>query len=216
MISRTMRSLPKLRTSFVLVTAILTALWFLLVMLFDRALYSLMPDWLNDTITLYVPVAIFGCLLALGIRKGSPTLVSISLGFLVPVACLAALAASLRFAAPPEDPDPQSPNGAYIATVPVERSETPGATGLGIPYYHVTISDRNGRVVYRDAENDFLGGWGVHLAWDESNRLWLYSSDSSMVYRWELIEGRWNKQFCGGWSGGLTQCGTAPRTIFPY
>ncbi len=37
--------------------------------------------------------------------------------------------------------------------------------------------------------------WGAnaYFGWDKQDRVWLYYSDDSSIWRWELVNGKWKK-----------------------
>jgi hypothetical protein len=77
-----------------------------------------------------------------------------------------------------------------------------GPAGFGWPFWHVTISDSHGAVIYRDHEESFPGQFNVHWMWDDQDRVWLYDSDDGSVYFYELTEGKWKKE---SWGYGNTR-----------
>jgi hypothetical protein len=98
-----------------------------------------------------------------------------------------------------------SPSGKYILTVPIERSNNlKGPLGFGMPFRHVTISDPNGDVIFRDPDEEFSGVHKVYWIWDVNDRVWLYGSESGSIYYWEYKENKWAKSYWGDaspWSG---------------
>ncbi|MHC4244692.1 MAG: hypothetical protein ACYS3N_21220 [Planctomycetota bacterium] len=89
-----------------------------------------------------------------------------------------------------------SPSGKYVLNVPIERSkEERGLLGFGSPYWHVTISDQNGNILYRDPERDFPGWFGTYWVWDEKDRVWIFGSDSGTFY-YECTNDIWTRY---GW-----------------
>jgi len=69
-----------------------------------------------------------------------------------------------------------SPNGIYVARVPIREA-------VGRPfarYWHPTIADRRGRVLYRDSEG-FPARFNVYWTWDQHQRFWVYNSDNGTM-----------------------------------
>jgi hypothetical protein len=84
-----------------------------------------------------------------------------------------------------------SPSGRFVLTVPIERSKRDrGPLGFGFPYWHVTIADPNGQVLYREPEECFHGIHSVYWVWDDKDRVWLYNSDDGAVYVYEQMNGK--------------------------
>ena len=52
-------------------------------------------------------------------------------------------------------------------------------------YWRVTISDSNGRVLYKD-DFSFVGNLNVYWSWDQQDRVWLRNSDDGAIYYWEI------------------------------
>ena len=104
-----------------------------------------------------------------------------------------------------------SPSENYVFTVPIERSkQESGPAGFGWPFWHVTISDSKGIVVYRDEEESFPGQFNVYWAWDDQDRVWLFNSDDGCVYFWELAGGTWEKQMWGYWKTRQIETSISP------
>lgn len=59
--------------------------------------------------------------------------------------------------------------------------------------WKVTITDRNGAVLYRDDESTMVGTLKVYWGWDSRDRVWLYNSDDGKIWRWEQGENGWMK-----------------------
>ena len=80
-----------------------------------------------------------------------------------------------------------SPSGKYVLTVPIETAQDSHR------YWRVTISDRNGRVLYKD-DSRFVGNLNVYWNWDNQDRVWLRNSDDGAVYYWEAdITNGWQR-----------------------
>jgi hypothetical protein len=111
----------------------------------------------------------------------------------------------------------RSPDGRYVLTVPIERSKREhGSLGFGIPYWHVTISDPNGQVLFRDAEECFDGIHNIYWVWGEGNRVWLYNSDDGVVYVYQQADGKWSRQKWGhGKTGHMEQDIAPPQSLYP-
>lgn len=91
-----------------------------------------------------------------------------------------------------------SPSGRYILSVPIERSRSrKGPLGFGMPYWYVTVSDPNGVLLYRDAQEEFQGIHNVYWTWDDQDRVWLYDSDDGTVYLYEWADGAWSRRTWG-------------------
>jgi hypothetical protein len=98
-----------------------------------------------------------------------------------------------------------SPSGAYRVDVPIKDK-----------WWIVTITNRDGRVEYRDSESDFAGWLMVYWIWDEDDRLWLYSSDTGGVCFWEKTVEGWTRRDLGYWSGRYNDKDfSPPKELFP-
>jgi len=179
------------------------------------------PSGLIYGAVLLVSLVVFAVLYLLGRRKRWGWLKALSLGGASVPALLAALVAAGPFILPEADsartekPNQASratsPSGMYVLTVPIERSTTQkGPLGYGFPYWHVTISDPNGQVVYRDAEDKFDSLHSIYWAWGDGDIVWLYNSDDGSVYYYQCSDGRWAR---GRWGSGKT--GYAEQDIAP-
>ena len=83
-----------------------------------------------------------------------------------------------------------SPSGKYVLTVPIEKAAD------NLHYWRVTISDRNGNVLFKD-DSEFPGRFNVYWTWDTSDRVWLQNSDNGYMYYWELnSKNRWRRNQC--------------------
>jgi hypothetical protein len=83
-----------------------------------------------------------------------------------------------------------SPGGKYILTVPIEKAADKH------DYWRVTISDVNGKVLFKD-DSKFVGYLNVYWSWDKEERVWLENSDTGYVYYWELDKkDRWRRYQC--------------------
>ena len=72
-----------------------------------------------------------------------------------------------------------SPSGKYVLTVPIETAQDSHR------YWRVTISDSNGRVLYKD-DSSFVGNLNVYWSWDKQDRVWLKNSDDGTIYYLEV------------------------------
>jgi hypothetical protein len=109
-----------------------------------------------------------------------------------------------------------SPSGKYVLTVPIERSRKRGGLlDFGSPYRHVTISDPDGNVLYRDPKDDFPGWFGAYWIWDEQDRVWLFGSDSGTVF-YECVDGEWARaEWVPGKTGDIEREITPPESLYP-
>lgn len=90
---------------------------------------------------------------------------------------------------PPNQIQPlTSPGGKFVLTVPIEKR-----SGCNARVWKVTISDGQGKQLYKDNDSEFVGNLQVYWVWDKEDRVWLYNSDTSKVFYWELTEGEWGK-----------------------
>ncbi len=104
-----------------------------------------------------------------------------------------------------------SPSGQYVLTVPIERSQTEkGPLGFGFPYWHVTIADPNGSIVYRDVEEKFAGIRNVYWMWGDEDIVWLFDSDDGTVYYYQSTAGQWARHRWGHNRTGYAEGGVAP------
>ena len=96
-----------------------------------------------------------------------------------------------------QKPDQQSPltspSEKYVLTMPIEKD----TTRRNFSYWHVTISDRDGKVVHKDTTSTFVGHLNVYWTWDQDDRVWLYNSDDGTVWFWEQADGAWTKNKYG-------------------
>jgi hypothetical protein len=91
-----------------------------------------------------------------------------------------------RFPTSPNQIQPlPSPDRSLLLTVP--RWEDP----VGNTYWHVTIADTSGTVLYVDSVPEFVGNLNVYWAWDEGGRAWLYNSDDGIVHLYSRDSGAW-------------------------
>jgi|GEM_PF-2109777 len=93
----------------------------------------------------------------------------------------------------PSEEGSASPSGDYVAELRLGR--TPDVDGNVV--WTVTIVDNSGKVVYRDANSEFPAQFGVILAWDADDRLWVYGGDSGRVFFWERAADKWQKCYWG-------------------
>ena len=84
-----------------------------------------------------------------------------------------------------------SPSGKYVLTVPIEKAADDRR------YWRVTISDRNGNVLFKD-DSEFPARFNVYWTWDNSDRVWLKNSDNGYTYYWEWDnQNHWRRFQCG-------------------
>jgi len=76
--------------------------------------------------------------------------------------------------------------------MPVEP-QTSNPVYKGTSVWKVTISDTNGRVVYKDDASEMVGSLRVYWGWDDQDRVWVYNSDDGSIWRWEVTGGEWRK-----------------------
>ena len=79
-----------------------------------------------------------------------------------------------------------SPSGKYLLRLPIEPQG-------GIRVWKLTITDRTGKVLYKDDESRMGGRFNVYWGWDAQDRAWLYNSDDGQIWRWELVESAWKR-----------------------
>ena len=84
-----------------------------------------------------------------------------------------------------------SPDSSLVLTVP--RQEDPA----GNTFWHVTIADTSGTVLYVDSLSEFVGNLNVYWAWDEEGRVWLYNSDDGTVHFYSDASGDWTHTVYG-------------------
>ena len=89
--------------------------------------------------------------------------------------------------APPNQAQNQlSPSGQYVLSVPQKyQSKT--------KVWMVTIKSKDGSLLYQDDDSAMWWGANAYFGWDEQDRVWLYYSDDSSIWRWELVDGKWKK-----------------------
>jgi len=104
-----------------------------------------------------------------------------------------------------------SPSGKFVLTVPIEKR-----SGYNARVWKVTISDRQGRQLYKDNASEFVGNLKVYWIWDEEDRVWLYNSDTSEVFYWELMGSEWIKVRWGyGKTKEMEGDLTPPSELYP-
>ena len=206
-------------------TAALTAFLFAIVIWFTSLfLWLIIPSTLIYCATSLISIGLFLFLLFVGWRKKTGWLMVISLsGIVVPGMILVLMLVSpfikidrSTHQKPNRRQPLTSPSGKYVLTVPIERSkERRGSLGFGSPYWHVTISDPNGSVLYRDPEEDFPGWFGTYWVWDEEDRVWLYGSDTGTVF-YECVDGIWTRRERGyGKKGQGEKDIEPPESLYP-
>jgi len=97
-----------------------------------------------------------------------------------------------------------SPSGKYVLTVPIEQAAD------NRRYWRVTISDRNGNVLFKD-DSEFPGRFNVYWTWDNSDRVWLQNSDNGYTYYWKLDnENHWRRYQCDHGTSDSLPCSLSP------
>jgi hypothetical protein len=97
-----------------------------------------------------------------------------------------------------------SPSGKYVLTVPIEKAAD------NLHYWSVTISDRNGNVLFKD-DSEFAGHLNVYWAWDKEDRVWLQNSDNGYTYYWKLDnENHWRRYQCDHGTPESLPCSLSP------
>lgn len=97
-----------------------------------------------------------------------------------------------------------SPSGKYVLTVPIEKAAD------NLHYWSVTISDRNGNVLFKD-DSEFVGHLNVYWAWDKEDRVWLQNSDTGYTYYWKLDnENHWRRYQCDHETPESLPCSLSP------
>ena len=186
------------------VSAALSMCFFiLLIIITSFVLWLVIPSALIYSFSFTGFLALFLCIFLFARRRKRPALLAVSLGAMSSPVLLPALAliGALVRTKPSQMANRRqpstSPSGKYVLTVPIERARRPGLLEFGRPYWHVTISDPNGRVLYRDPEEHYPGWFGAYWAWDEQDRVWIFGYDSGTVF-FECVDGVWTRH--GWWS----------------
>lgn len=206
-------------------TVALTAFLFEIVILFTSLfLWLIIPSSFVYCVTSLISIGLFLCLLLVSWRKRMGWLMAISIsGTVVPCLILVLILVSpfIKVDRSSHKKHNQrqplkSPSGKYVLTVPIERSkERRGSLGFGLPYWHVTISDPNGNILYRDPEEDFPGWFGTYWVWDEEDRVCLYGSDTGTVV-YECVDGIWTRREWGyGKKGHGEKDIEPPESLYP-
>lgn len=189
--------------------------------------WLIVPSGLIYGTALLISLVLFSVLYLLGRRKRWAWLKALALGGASVPVLMAALILIGPLVLPKLDPaqvqEPNqrepgtSPSGRYVLTVPIERSKVQkGPLGFGMPYWHVTISDPNGKVVYRDVEDKFAGIRNVYWTWGDGDIAWLYDSDDGSVYYYQCANGQWTRNRWGSGKTGYAEQGIAPPvSLYP-
>ena len=195
-----------------------------LILVTSYVFWVIVPSALVLNLFTFLLLVLFGILLFVACRKRRGWLAAVSLGGMsVPGLFIALMLLHLLLPHPPREQKPNqreplsSPSGWYVLTVPIERSgRRKGPLGYGIPFWHVTISDPNGTVLYRDPNEDFHGIHNIYWVWDDQDRVWLYNSDDGAVYFYERIESTWTRSRWGdGKPGQGLQPAAPPKALYP-
>ena len=97
-----------------------------------------------------------------------------------------------------------SPSGKYVLTLPIEKAADT------LHYWRVTISDRNGNVLFKD-DSEFPGRFNVYWTWDNADRVWLQNSDNGYTYYWKLDdENHWRRYQCNQGNPESLPCSLSP------
>jgi hypothetical protein len=82
--------------------------------------------------------------------------------------------------------------------------------------WKVTISDQDGKLLYKDENSELVGYLNAYWLWDGQDRVWLYNSDTGQVFFWELSDGEWPKTEWGhGRVGDIDRGLTPPPELYP-
>jgi hypothetical protein len=204
-----------------LACALLTLIAFFVALLFSFFLRIIMPSWIIYAFLFGGPLLLFGAFLVVGIRRRKPGLTAAGGGgATVPVLLIALAPLMSPTGSPSAENQTQplvSPSGKYVLTVPITRSQKDiGPIGFGWPYWHVTIADQDGNILYADEEESFAGQFSVYWIWDDHDRAWLYNSDDGRVFFWRLSDGAWVKEKWGHGKSAEGNHGFAPpEALYP-
>ncbi|MEN6428037.1 MAG: hypothetical protein ABFE13_22010 [Phycisphaerales bacterium] len=186
--------------------------------------WVIVPSALVLNASTFLLLVLFGILLFVARRKRRGWLAAVSLGGIsVPGLFIALMLLHPLLPHPPREQKPNqreplpSPSGRYVLTVPIERSSSyKGPLGYGMPFWHVTISDSNETVLYRDPNEDFHGIHNVYWVWDDQDRVWLYNSDNGAEYFYERTGLTWSRSRWGGGTPGQgVQRAAPPDALYP-
>jgi hypothetical protein len=206
-------------------TAVVVLLSFVVIRVISAlVLWMIAPIGLIYMVVTWGTLLLFLVLLLIARRKRCGWLAAISLGgAALPALILGSVLLRPVLPVPPRSQKPNqreplpSPSDKYVLSVPIERSERDkGPLGYGMPYWHVTISDPNGKVLYRDSDEQFHGIHNVYWTWGDDDRAWLYNSDDGAVYFYELTNETWQKGMWGhGKTGHVEQDIAPPKSLYP-
>lgn len=185
-------------------------------------LWLILPSGMVYAAFIFLSILLFGTLWFLACRRRWGCLQAITLGG----GCVPVLLMALMLISPllPDRPGDERSNrqepavsssGKYVLTVPIERSTRErGPFGYGMPYWHVTISDPNGVVIYRDDEDKFVGIRSIYWIWDEVDRVWLFDSDDGGVYVYDRADQTWKRS---RWQDGGVghEALSPPKALYP-
>ncbi len=202
------------------ISATLSMCFFLfLIIVTSFVLWIMVPSILIYGFSFSVFLVLFACIFLLALHRKRHGLMAASLGAMsAPVLLLALALTGAVVRTKPEQPANRqqpstSPSGKYVLTVPIEREDRPGLFEFGSPYWHVTISDPNGNVLYRDAGKDFPGWFGAYWVWDHQDRVWIFSYDSGTVF-FECVDGIWTRHQWWSENKKYKQRGISPPIFF--
>ncbi|MEN6576435.1 MAG: hypothetical protein ABFD90_08835 [Phycisphaerales bacterium] len=208
-----------------MLTGVMMFLAFGVLLLFTSYMFwVIVPTGLVLNTFTFLSLVLFGILLVFARRKRRGCLAAISLGGMSVPGLFVVLMLLHPFL--PHRPREQkanqreplpSPSGRYVLTVPIERSSShKGPLGYGMPFWHVTISDSNETVLYRDPNEDFHGIHNVYWVWDDQDRVWLYNSDDGAEYFYERTDSAWRRsRWRDGKPGQGVQRAAPPNALYP-
>lgn len=195
-----------------------------LILVSSYVFWVIVPSALVLNLFTFLLLVLFGMLLFVARRKRRGCLMAVSLGGIsIPGLFIALMLLHPLLPHPPREQKPNqreplsSPSGWYVLTVPIERSGCHrGPLGYGMPFWHVTISDPNGVVLYRDPNEDFHGIHNIYWVWDDQDRVWLYNSDDGAEYFYVRTDSTWSRSRWGGGKPGQgVQPAAPPKALYP-
>ena len=85
-----------------------------------------------------------------------------------------------------------SSTGKFKLDVKIEQ-QTTNPKYKGALVWKVCISDRNGKLVYKDEDSEFVANLKIYWGWDDREQVWVYNSDDGKIWRWNLKTDKWRK-----------------------